>query len=167
MEWDPNTIPRPPPEVEQKTPFDYFSLVWEEDLYDIIADQANLYAFQKSTLDLQVTAVEIQQFIGILVYTGIVPMLQYRMYWANDTRFPHVADVMTRNRFDEIVRHFHIVYNETHVPGADKLFKTRRLINSIVEVCRRLPSEEKQSVDELMIPLQGHLPIETICQEKA
>lgn len=42
---------------------------------------------------------------------SIVKMPSYRMFWNNQTRFPTVADSMSRNRFDNIRTNFHISDN--------------------------------------------------------
>lgn len=64
------------------------------------------------------------------------------MFWAVQTRFPAVADVMSRCRFELLLRCFHCVDNTTQVPDQNKLFKVRPLLNANVSICRIIPQEE-------------------------
>lgn len=153
VEWK-GSIGNPTPNVEQNSPFYYFKTFIDDDLLLVIKNQTNLYA-QQNGVQLDATMTEIQQFIGIVMYTGIANFPKYRMFWEVETRFPPVADVMSRLRFDLLLRYFHCVDNTTRVPGQDRLFKVRPLLNAIVNVCRAIPQEEHQSVDEHMIPFKG------------
>ncbi|XP_046686955.1 piggyBac transposable element-derived protein 3-like [Homalodisca vitripennis] len=152
VQWE-GTIPNPPTEAASKTPLDFFSMFINEEIIHLITEQTNLYAQQKGK-DLSVTNIEIQQYIGILLHSGVVNVPQYRMYWAAETRYPAIAEVLPRNRFDDILNHFHLVDNTTRIPG-DSLFKVRPLINTIAEACRTIPPEQNQSIDEHMIPFKG------------
>lgn len=99
-------------------------------------------------------------------------MSQYRMFWATETRFPPVANYMSRDRFKAISRHILVVDNTTRVPGTNKLFKIAALLNHLLEVCRKwfgnglIPSEQNQSVDEHMIPFKGTSCIKQYVKKK-
>lgn len=58
---------------------------------------------------------------------SIIKMPQYRMFWSNESRFPTVADTMSRNRYDNIRTFFHVNDNSEMLPrdhkDHDKLFK--------------------------------------------
>lgn len=164
VEWE-GSIGNPAPNVEHNSPFYYFKMIIDNDLLLVIKDQTNLYA-QESGVLLNATMTEINQFIGIVMYTGIANFSQFRMFWAVETRFPPITDVMSRCRFDLLLRYFHCVDNTTRVPGQDKLFKVRPLLNAIASVCRTIPQEEYQSVDEHTIPFKGTSSIEQYVKKK-
>ena len=57
----------------------------------------------------KVTQAEIQQVVGLILYMGIHKLPQRRMYWANTTFVPLVANCMPRNRFEEICLFFILI----------------------------------------------------------
>lgn len=83
VQWQ-DTIPEPPPDAPNKTPLDYFHVFIENYMFDMFVEQTNLYATQNG-YNLNVTSIEMQQFVGILLYTGIANFPQYRMFWGMST----------------------------------------------------------------------------------
>ncbi|XP_046993860.1 piggyBac transposable element-derived protein 3-like [Schistocerca americana] len=77
-----------------------------------------------------------------------------RMYWKTTTRIPAVADVTSRNRWEQLKLGLHFNDNET-IDQADTLYKIRPFLEPLVENFRRIPMSEKLSVDEQMIPFKG------------
>ena len=84
-----------PDDVELKEPEDYFSLFFSEELYQLIADETNLYAqllranrpmTARSSLrnwrDLSVP--ELKAFIGLILNMGIINVPSIRDYWSTD-----------------------------------------------------------------------------------
>ena len=48
----------------------------------------------------------------------------YKMYWSDNVKFPAVANVMSRNRFDSLRRYLHFADNSTYDSNTSgKLFK--------------------------------------------
>ncbi|KRY03083.1 PiggyBac transposable element-derived protein 3 [Trichinella patagoniensis] len=91
---------------------------------------------------------------------GLVPKPRYSMYWSTELRCDAIADAMSRNRFQEVLRYLHFNDNSETVldresPCYDRLFKIRPLIESIRQSCLRLEQEEYQSIDEKIIPYKG------------
>ena len=103
-----NDFTLPPTEVDEMTPLNYFELFWKPDLNEHIADQTNLYAMQTDSTMVSTTKGEIKQFIGMQMLMAIVPLPTYEMYWANDTRYAPIADVMGRNRYKPLRRYLHV-----------------------------------------------------------
>lgn len=77
-------------------------MFFDNNFINNIASQTNLYACQKDGQSINKTYSEVCQFLGINILSGIVRMPSYRMYWAEETRFSPIADVMSRNRFDNM-----------------------------------------------------------------
>ena len=105
-----------------------------------IADQTNLY--------------EIEQFIGMQMLMAIVQLPTYEMYWANDTRYAPIADVMGRNRYKTLRRYLHVNDNSLLDDEArkNKLFKVQPVIDHVRDNRRAIEPENKQSIDEQIIP---------------
>lgn len=103
----------PNPPEPKLSPIDYFYLYFPKGLISYIASQSKLYATQNNRYNFSVTDNEMTQFIGILIFMGIVQMPDMRMYWAEGTRLPTVADIFSRNRFFEILSNLHFNDNNT------------------------------------------------------
>ena len=85
-----------------------------------------------------------------------------RMYWSTGTRIPGIADVMSVNRFEKIRQYFHCNGNAKKLEKSDlnydKLYKVRPVLESVLEKCKQVPTEEFQSIDEQIIPTKQYLP---------
>ena len=75
-----------------------------------IAKQTNLYAMQ--TRGLEIKAEEVEQAIRIMLAMGIVEISDVRCYWAHETRCPPLADVMSKNKFLQLLQNLHFADNE-------------------------------------------------------
>ena len=85
---------------------------------------------------------------------AIVQLPAYEMYWANDTRYAPIADVMGRNRYKTLRRYLHVNDNSLLDDEArkNKLFQVQPVIDHVRDNCRATEPENKQSIDELIIP---------------
>jgi hypothetical protein len=100
-------FPAPPYNFYEHSPFDYYKMFIGSEMFHEIANQANLHSVYQLGRSINTDASEISRFFGILYHMCIVKMPQYRMYWSAKTRYPPVADVMTRDRFEVIRRWLH------------------------------------------------------------
>lgn len=78
--------------------YNYFKIFITDDLLKHISDRTNIYAMQADEKELGVTSHSIEQFIGILLFSGTYPCPSYRMYWQSASRFPANADGILRNK---------------------------------------------------------------------
>ena len=99
------------PPVELPTPFQYFRMFFPSALDDIIAEQTNLYSVLKSNRNAKTTPAEISILIGIMMKMGIVQLPSYRLYWSQSFRYETIAQVMPKNRFQELLNNLHFVNN--------------------------------------------------------
>ena len=83
----------PPDDDDTWTPLNYFQVFWKDDINVLLSEQLNT---------LNTTSGEIEQFIGIQMYMSIIDFPSYQMYWALETRYPPIADVMSRNRYQQL-----------------------------------------------------------------
>ncbi|XP_062538282.1 piggyBac transposable element-derived protein 3-like [Armigeres subalbatus] len=159
----PMTLPVPP--AKAVTPYQYFKRFFTDAIIQNITEQTNLYSEQKlgDGNSIDVTKHEIEQFLGILVLMGIHKVPSYRMNWATATRYAPIADVMTRNRFEQIKNMLHFNDNtqlkKRNEPGYDKLFKVRPFIDAIRLNFLDVDPLPDQSIDEIMIPSKSHSPL--------
>ena len=113
------------PHIENQTPLQYFRQFVTDEMLCSAVEQANLYSVQKDGEDISLTKGELEQFIGIFFKMGLVPMSRTTAYWERATRFPQIADIMSRNRFQTIMRRLHFNNNEgiTEEEKKDKCWK--------------------------------------------
>ncbi|XP_059162842.1 piggyBac transposable element-derived protein 4-like [Physella acuta] len=146
-------------------PIDFFKLFFSDELLELIANQTNLYAVQASAKNFTpVSMIDVSTFIYINMMFGIHKLPAYHLYWSTDNLFrvPCVADVMSRNRYQEISRYFHLADNTKYIPKGqinyDPLFKIRPAITTIQFACKEyFRPGTAISFDEAMIPFRGRL----------
>ena len=147
-----------PPEIIP-SPSNYFKQFISDECFENVALKTNIYALHKDGKEICITKDEIEQFFGILIFTGIYSAAPYRMYWESHSRISLIADVIPRNRFETILRY--IQFNDNSKmrqktdDAYDTLYKVRPLLQSLKEGMSRLEPEDKHSVDEQMIPFKG------------
>ena len=158
-----------PPEIIP-SPSDYFKKFISDECFENIALETNIYALQKDGKEICITKEEIEQFFGILLFTGIYSAATYRMYWETHSRISLIADVMPRNRFETILRFVHFNDNskmkQKTDDSYDPLFKVRPLLQSLKEGMSKLEPEENHSVDEQMIPFKGRSSMKQYMKNK-
>lgn len=142
-------------------------MFFDGDLFEHIAEQTNLFFTQQTLANgLRVKFEptdkdEIEQFVGILLFRGIYPNPQYRMYWKPATSMPQITRTLKGgvNRFENLKRFLHFNNNENipdrSSPNYDKLFKVRPIIESVLNKCKMLEPEEYHSIDEQIIPTKS------------
>lgn len=99
---------------------------------------------------------EIELFLGIHLLVGIVRMPAHRMYWANETWYNQIANIMSRNRFAKLRSSFHLSNNsQSPKNDTDKLYKRRPYIDKIKLNCNKIAPEEYNAVDKFKISFKG------------
>ena len=140
-------------DAQEKSPLDYFKLLWTDELTNLVVEQTNLYSTQQSGNCVNTSKDEMEQFIGMHIKMGIVQLPSYVSYWSQEMRYSPVADVMPRGRFQKLKKYLHFVDNMTYDEAVpDKLFKIRPVLEKVRNQCLLIPPEECHSVDEQIIP---------------
>lgn len=146
------------------TPLQYFKQFFDDDLIKSISEETNRYCIQQKVKNnlkcklIDTDKDEIEQFIGVLLYMGIYPHPQYRMYWNPKCFLPQITEALKGgvNRFENLKRFLHFNDNtkmpEYNSSSYDKVYKIRPILDSVVKKCQNLKPEEYNSVDEQMIP---------------
>lgn len=89
------------------------------------------------------------------IIMGVVKLPALVDYWATDTRYDKVADIMPVKRFQSLSRMLHFQDNMTAEPNEDRLFKIRPVLNHMRTRCLAIESENQFSIDEMMVPYKG------------
>lgn len=139
-----------------ESPLDFFRKFLSDDMLDLLVEMTNLYSVQKTGTSVNTNKKEMEQLIGMFFHMGLAKMPGNRCYWETGTRYDPVANVMSRNRFQKLISSIHFVDNITADQGStDKLWKIRPWLTKFREVCLQVVPEEKNSIDEMMIPFKG------------
>lgn len=146
----------PPEEIYKKTtPLEFFHLFFDEELMSNIQEQTNIYAQQKN-LNLNMSRSELLVVFGGLLLSGYGKYPNKRMYWSNENDVPKIlSESMRLNRFELILRHFHINDN-SKIDHENKLYKLQPLIDKLDQNFKYYGGlDEYLSIDESMIPYYG------------
>lgn len=103
----------------------YFKKFLDDEILKFIVEQTNLYSVQTTGFSLNTNSKEIEDFLSILLYTGLVSMPSYTDYWAQHTRFPPIADLMSLKRFQKLRRYIHFNDNGMADGSNDRYYKIR------------------------------------------
>lgn len=142
---------------QMKSPLEYFKTFYPDNLFQMLAEQANIYFFQsKAPQQLGTNAKEIEMLVGTLFKMGVIQMPNVRDYYANETFYEPVASVMSRNRFQLLCRYLHFENNcDPNVDKSDKSWKLKPFLQILRENFLKVEPEEHQAVDEISIPYKG------------
>ena len=86
---------------------------------------------------------------------SVIDLPAYCMYWANETRYPPIADVMSVNRYKLLRENLHVSDNskrdEPENKG-NKLYKIQPVLDHVRQNCTSIEPEVEHSIDEQIIP---------------
>lgn len=148
-----------PDPVILRSPIEYFMEYFDNDLFETIVSNTNLYAKQKNLTDFEPTnKEEIQTLIAIHLVIGCLKWPNVQMYWEENFQLPMIANAMSLSRFLELRQNLHVI-NNLDIPdnNQDKFIKVRSLYDQIKKKCNELPKSRNLSVGEQIIPLVGRL----------
>lgn len=143
-------------------PIDYFYQLFPERMFTTICEETTRYARQKGNQTFETSAAEIKAYVGILFLMGVIVLPNYRNYWSKRRclRQPVIAEVMSRSRYVEISKYFHLNDSTTNPPRIsprhDKLHKVRPILKNAKEQFQRhYKPHQNIAVDEAMIKFTG------------
>ena len=162
------TLEDPPIDGNLKTPYEFFKTIITDQMLEDVAEQTNMYAVQQNGASIRTTKKEIEIFIGLYLRMGLVQAYSVRAYWETGTRHPPVADVMQRERFKKLASSIHFENNleVTDKKKEDKLWKIRPWMDGLQKGLDKIPSEEHNAVDEIMVPFKGHSSLKQYVKNK-
>jgi hypothetical protein len=114
---------------------------------------------------MNLTIAGLKAFLAIQMYMGMKRQPNMKSYWEKAGSFfhcPTISNIMTRERFRELVRCLHITNPEGYEniqkgnPGYDKIRQVRWLVEKIRSACMREWSLGKfVTIDEMMVRYKG------------
>lgn len=165
-------------ELSEKTPYDFFKYFVTDEIISYMVEETNRYAFQtipkenfasKSRLKQwkDVDCLEMEKFLGILLWMGLNKMPKITDYWSKSPLYKNeVKNVMSRNRFELLLRMWHFSDNEK-CPANDRLFKIQPLLDKLLEKFQagNIPQQEI-CIDETLVPFRGRLSFKQYIKNK-
>ena len=149
-------------------PIDFMNLMIPELFYTKCCKETNKYAKQRQLIKRDdswkpVTVQDMKCFYTNITF-GIHQLPQLFLYFSTDEliRVSAIADVMSRDRYFQINRYFHVNDSQRYIPrdqpGHDPMFKVRPLLDNVLLNSQGyyIPGESI-SFDEAMIKFKGRL----------
>ena len=136
---------------------DLFELFFDCEVYELFTSQTIQYAREKGNHTFTTTPDEIKVFIGIILISGYDVVPRRRMYWSYDADIHNnaISSGMSRDRFDEIQRYFHLCDNN-NLTVEDKFSKVRPLLDLLnKKFLTHFIKQQNLCVDESMVPYYG------------
>lgn len=148
---------------------DFLKLFLDANVISHILTETNRYADQffknqsKKKVWIPVTTDEFWIFLGILIYQGVIIKPKQRWYWSKNKviETPFVKNLMTVNRFEEILKFLHFSNNETYDqqahpnPKLKKIWEVYEMINANFE--KVYIPERDISIDESLMAFKGNI----------
>lgn len=151
-------------------PIEYVREFLTEEFLDVFVEQSNLYSVQKNpNKPLNVSRHEMEQWLGLCMYFSISKLPNTRMHWSMQLGYhrENVADIMSRNRWEEIKSKLHMVDNTTLDPNAnDRLFKVRPMVDHLRTKFKKIPMIQSLCIDEQLVPFKGNSGIKQYIPSK-
>ena len=91
-------------------PHKLLEVFFDDEMINCLCDQSKIYANSKGNFTLHVTPDKLRAFLAILLISGYTSLQRRRVYWEQvpDVFNYTVSDMLTRNRFEEILRYLHL-----------------------------------------------------------
>ena len=159
------------------SPLDVVRLFLDDRFFDEVVAGTNEYASRrlagsgrnKSGMRKwdDVDRTEMEKFFGLLFAMGLVNKPTLKDYWSTDfvVRSSFHWEIMSRNRFEDILRHLHVVDNRSSSDSFathDHLWKIRPFIDRLLSTFKTMFEPGKQlSLDEATYPFKGRVSFRT------
>lgn len=160
--------------LEQKLknddPVSLFETFFDEQLLDLLVEETMKYASQRNVHNFQIEKGEMRIFIGILIFTGYHCLPREKLYWSlrEDFGTPIVRQAMSRDRFWEIKRFFHVADNNLAKSFPNKKdFKISPLYDYLNDKFKQFGVlDENIAIDEQMVRYFGHSSFKQFIKNK-
>uniref|UniRef100_A0A1A9UY47 DDE_Tnp_1_7 domain-containing protein n=1 Tax=Glossina austeni TaxID=7395 RepID=A0A1A9UY47_GLOAU len=159
--------------LSQNKSNEFFELFFDSTLWELIVQETNKYAeYSRHTprelesfeteIWTPVAVLEMKAFIAVLLEMGITRKPNIPSYWsANFRNIPWFRRMFSRNRFQHILKYFHLVDNSLCFPPGypkyDPCAKFKPLVDHADNVFKlHYKSHIKLSIDESLVGTQCH-----------
>ncbi|XP_058124175.1 piggyBac transposable element-derived protein 4 isoform X2 [Anopheles coustani] len=148
----------------------YAELLFDDSFFKLLATHTNINhklqsasykTASKSPVFEDVTVNDMKKFLGLLLLMGQIKKSHWREYWTTDALIetPIFPQTMTRNRFEQILRFFHIADDTQSMDGANKeLWIVKPLMDHFIPKFQSIYAPKQQlSMNEAIVPSTGNL----------
>ncbi|KAI5728181.1 hypothetical protein M8J77_012602 [Diaphorina citri] len=150
------------------SPLEIYNMIIDDEIINLIVTETNRFGLPHEGFE-QTTAEEIRRFFFLAMYMGLVKLGAIPDYWSTSPLYNLglPRKVMTRNRFQTLLKYVHFADNAQIQPG-DRLGKIKILTDLIQKKFKALycPGEEIV-IDESLIPWRGRLLMRQYIPNKA
>ena len=147
-------------------PLDFFMLLFDDSIFDLVVAETNLYASQNHPGDrykwYDTHAKEMKLFVGMIIAMEIHQVPQLEDYWTSESLLPvsGIVKGMPIDRFKVLLQCLHVNDNTTaksrNDPNYDHLHRIRPLLNmSRDNFMHEYNIHREVSVDEAMVVFKG------------
>ncbi|OXA39146.1 Exportin-1 [Folsomia candida] len=159
---DPETFVRDVEINGTSTPYSILRKFMTDEVIGQIIHQTNLYALQRKIPQWKnVTVAEFWNFLALHVLTGVVQKPSLKDYWSTNVLIAthYFGEIMSRNRFMQILRGLHFVNMEDpDLDTTNRFHKLGTILPDIVNNFRRAVNPgEFLTLDEELMPFRGRL----------
>ena len=155
------------PHLPDLKPLDAFGLYFTPDMVSKITTETMRYARLKINHSFHVSGNDVYQFLGLILISGYHTLPGEKDYWSTKPSLsaPLFSRVMSRNRFQEIKRYFHLADNENLTES--KTAKVDPIYDELLKNCQQFGIFDKiLSIDESMVPYRGHFSTKQYIRNK-
>lgn len=157
-------------------PHSFYSLFVTDEIFEMIANETNIYASQRKCEQqsyrlhqwYETNSNEIKRFFGLIMWMGLVRLPKIDLYWSKYEGFnlPFARKVMSRNRFEILLRFIHFNNNED-CNSSDRLYKIVPIINYLnINFKKYYNPDEILCVDESLVPFRGRIIFRQYIKQK-
>ncbi|XP_069127706.1 piggyBac transposable element-derived protein 4-like [Argopecten irradians] len=145
----------------------FFFLMFSDTFFSTMMEETNRYAAQRQETHpdpdwYDTTIPEMMAFIGMQIMMGVVQVPNLGIYWSSNPFLGNAGfqRVMSRNRFQDLQRYFHLSDNTTQPPRGDPRYDRLNKVRPVIDMARanfreRYQPGQHQSVDEGMVKYKG------------
>lgn len=167
-------------DVAEASPLKYFSLFFQDAMYDRIATETNAYAElcarESSQADkhwIPTDGEEIKAFFGLSILMGVNPMHEYSDYWSGDP-FLGVSGfqrVMTMNRYEKLSQYLHCNQAAARLARNDPRYHPIAKVSPVADMARQnfkmyYKHSRDISIDEAMKGYKGRTELRMYMPKK-
>lgn len=160
------------------SPLDFYELLINENILNTIVIETNRYASQKIAEKVisphsrigkwqDTNIIEMKKFLGLLIWTGLVPLPSYELYWSNSFIFStNFGQVMSRNRFEILIQMLHFSDN-SQIDKNNRSYKLGTILDDVMinsNMC--MQPNELFCIDESLIKFMGRLSFKQYIKNK-
>uniref|UniRef100_G1PPE5 PiggyBac transposable element derived 1 n=1 Tax=Myotis lucifugus TaxID=59463 RepID=G1PPE5_MYOLU len=160
----------------QSKPIEYFELFFDSTLWSLIVEETNKYAEYSTHLPRElesfetevwtpVTVLEMKAFTAVLLEMGITRKHTMCSYWSENSRnIPWFRRMFSRNRFQQILKYFHLIDNRLCFPPGHEKYDPCAKFQPLVEHANKVfklhyKPHKELSIDESLVGTLCHSSI--------